>query len=257
MNKFFRKLKKHWITVWLVVAIIAVGTFITFASYTGIYSVKRVVSTTASAGVLFSSNSMQSYTGNDIPSRHITTSQASGNYSYNLTVCDFAQSDPLTRYKSDSGIPYNLTAQLYVKVNGNYYPVNDTTNVSPEIRTHAASRTFSIQYSSDGGTSVASDNNPISLSGGNEVSFSSQNIRPQVSGNAIPNGTNKYTIKVNGRSYTDKNGKPVYWSAKNGVVDLTGIQIDPKTTIKRVMVVTGERQAYLEGRNETTNIIRA
>lgn len=194
MNKFFRKLKKHWITVWLVVAIIAVGTFITFASYTGIYSMKRVVSTTASAGVLFSSNSMQSYTGDDIPSRHITTSQASGNYSYNLTVCDFAQSDPLTRYKSDSGIPYNLTAQLYVKVNGNYYPVNDKTNVSPEIRTHAESRTFSIQYSSDGGTNVAADNNPISLSGGNEVSFSSQNIRPQISGNAIPNGTNKYAI---------------------------------------------------------------
>ena len=68
-------------------------------------------------------------------------------------------------------------------------------------------------------------------------------------------GTNKVTIKINGKSYT-KNGKPVYWSVKNGNVDLTGIQVDPKTIIKRILLVTGERQAYLEGRAETTNITR-
>ena len=68
-------------------------------------------------------------------------------------------------------------------------------------------------------------------------------------------GTNKVTIKINGKGYT-KNGKAVYWSVKNGKIDLSGIQIDPKTTIKRVLVVTGERQAYLEGRAETSNIIR-
>ena len=68
-------------------------------------------------------------------------------------------------------------------------------------------------------------------------------------------GTNKVTIKINGKSYT-KNNKPVYWSVKNGNVDLTGIQVNPKTTIKRVLLVTGERQAYLEGRSETTNILR-
>ena len=68
-------------------------------------------------------------------------------------------------------------------------------------------------------------------------------------------GTNKVTIKINGKSYT-RNGKAVYWSVKNGNVDLTGIQVDPKTTIKRVLLVTGERQAYLEGRAETTTILR-
>lgn len=71
-------------------------------------------------------------------------------------------------------------------------------------------------------------------------------------------GTNKVTIKINGKSYIDpKNGKPKYWSVKNGEVNLNGITVDPKTTIKRVMIVTGERQAYLEGRTETTKIIRA
>ena len=70
-------------------------------------------------------------------------------------------------------------------------------------------------------------------------------------------GTNKVTIKINGKNYVDlKNGKAKYWSVKNGIVDLTGITVDSKTTIKRVMLVTGERQAYTEGRAETTNIIR-
>ena len=71
-------------------------------------------------------------------------------------------------------------------------------------------------------------------------------------------GTNKVTIKINGNSYIDsKNVKVKYWSVKNEVVDLTGIVVDPKTTIKRVMPVTGERQAYHEERAETTNIVRA
>ena len=63
-------------------------------------------------------------------------------------------------------------------------------------------------------------------------------------------GTNKVAIKINGKSHTDSKGKAVYWNVKNGEVNLSDIQIDPKTTIKRVMLVTGERQAYLEGRSE-------
>ena len=70
-------------------------------------------------------------------------------------------------------------------------------------------------------------------------------------------GTNKVTIKINGKNYVDsKTGKAKYWSVKDGKVNLKDIQVDPKTTIKRVMLVTGERQAYTEGRAETTKIIR-
>ncbi len=188
MKKFFKKLKKHWITVWFVVVVLTVGSFVSFASYTGIYSVKRVVSTTASAGVLFSSNSMQTYASADsIAARHLTTSQSSGNYTYNLTVCDFAQSDPLTRYVSENGLDYSMTAQLCVKINGNYYPVSDTTNVGNDIRADALTRDFSIQYVSDGGTDVSTENQVLSLSGGSEVSYTGT-ITPS------GNGTNKYTI---------------------------------------------------------------
>ncbi len=203
MKNLFKKLKKHWITVWLVAAVLAVSVFVVIASYTGIYSVKRVVSTKASAGVLFSSNSMQSYSGSVIPSRHITTSQSTGSYTYNLTVCDFAQSDPLTRYVSESGLSYDLTAQLCVKINGSFYPVNDTANVSDAVRNDAKDKDYSIQFVSDGGTNVASDNEVKKLSQGNEVSFPSQVIKPQVTGNSIPNGTNKYAITFDGYELGD------------------------------------------------------
>ena len=194
MKKVFKKLKKHWITVWLVAAVLAVGAFVAFASYTGIYSVKRVVSMKPSAGVLFSSNSMQTYaTTSSIAARHLTTSQSSGKYTYNLTVCDFAQSDPLTRYVSDTGLGYTLTAQLCVKINNVYYPVNDT-NVDNEIKTDALSRDFSIQFVSNGGTDVSSGEEVHSLSDGNVVTYSSQVISPQQTGRVLPNGTNKYAI---------------------------------------------------------------
>ena len=68
-------------------------------------------------------------------------------------------------------------------------------------------------------------------------------------------GTNKVTVKINGKTYIDpKNGKPKYWNVKNGDVNLS-IQSDPSRIIERVMLVTEERQAYLEGRAETTFII--
>ena len=70
-------------------------------------------------------------------------------------------------------------------------------------------------------------------------------------------GTNKVTIKINGKNYVDpKNGKAKYWTVKDGSISLKNIRVDPTITIKRVMLVTGERQAYLEGRAETSNIIR-
>ena len=100
--------------MWLVAAVLGVGIFVVIATYTGIYSVKRVVSMKQPAGVLFSSNSMQPSSDTSIPTRHLTTSQSSGKYVYNLTVCDFAQSDPLTRYVSENGLFYDLTAQLCV-----------------------------------------------------------------------------------------------------------------------------------------------
>ena len=68
-------------------------------------------------------------------------------------------------------------------------------------------------------------------------------------------GTNKVTIKINSKKYVDhKNGKAKYWTIKNRIVNLTGIQVDPKTTIKRVMLVTGENEQTLkDGQKQLTS----
>ena len=217
MKDFFKELKKHWITVWLVAAVLAVGAFVVFAAYTGIYSVKRVVSTTASSGMLFSSNSMETF-ATTIEPRHITTSQSSGSYTYNLTVNDFSQSDLMTRYVSANGLVYTLTAQLCVKLNGSYYPISDTEHVSDAIRTHAASIQFDIQYASDGGTDVSASNAKQSLSGGDVITYTHHVILPS------GNGTNKYAITFDEYELADVQEYDYYVKLKAEPLDSSSLE---------------------------------
>ena len=58
MKAFLRKMKKHWITLWLVTVSVILGAFATYAIYTEVSSIKRVVTTKASPKELFSSNCM-------------------------------------------------------------------------------------------------------------------------------------------------------------------------------------------------------
>ena len=66
-------------------------------------------------------------------------------------------------------------------------------------------------------------------------------------------GTNLICIKINGRTYQE-NGKTKYFNVTNGNIDLRGIKIASGTHVKSVMVVTGDRQAYLSARESTTDI---
>lgn len=62
MHDILKKMRKHWITVWLVVCVFAFASFGTYAAFTRINIVKRVVSTDAGAGARFSSDCMNSST---------------------------------------------------------------------------------------------------------------------------------------------------------------------------------------------------
>lgn len=57
---FLRKLRKNWITVWLVVAALSLTVIISYAAYTRVNVVKRVLSTGAGVGDRFSSDVMSS-----------------------------------------------------------------------------------------------------------------------------------------------------------------------------------------------------
>lgn len=60
VNKLTKALKKHWITLWLVVAALSLAIVATFAIYTRITIAKRVISTQAGVNSLFSSDHMNS-----------------------------------------------------------------------------------------------------------------------------------------------------------------------------------------------------
>lgn len=60
MKKIMKAIRKNWIRLWLIaVIILSVGVLATYAAYTEVQSVKRVVSTWKTSDVLFSSNNMK------------------------------------------------------------------------------------------------------------------------------------------------------------------------------------------------------
>ena len=111
-SKIFKKLKKHWITIWLAVAVSALAVIVGYAAYTRVSTTKRVVSTQAGADVLFSSNYMMlaRKTTNEVadPQNYSSTDPM-----YIMNVCNFAQGNRRTWYNKT--ITYSLTAQLVDK----------------------------------------------------------------------------------------------------------------------------------------------
>lgn len=120
LKKTAKKIGKSWITLWLIISVAVLSAVIGYATYTGVNTVKRVVSTKAGGGLLFSSNYMTTGT---------LTSIEYGNYSdfcdpdtgvplatnpeYILTVCNYSQGDKATWYTS-SDIQYTIKAELFL-----------------------------------------------------------------------------------------------------------------------------------------------
>lgn len=101
------KLKKHILPVWICVGCLVFAAITASAAYTRVSYVKRVVSTSAGAGELFSSNYLQ--TGNAII-RNVTFSSISDNPVVNVTVCNYSQTNNAEVNSDD--INYNIKAEL-------------------------------------------------------------------------------------------------------------------------------------------------
>lgn len=109
MNKILKTLRKHWTRVWLIaVLLMSGGIYVTYAVYTEVSSVKRVVSTQAAPVEMFSSNCMRP----DISSRRLSSAE------YSVTVCNFDQDKP-TIY-NPATISYTLRAELQIKQGDDY-----------------------------------------------------------------------------------------------------------------------------------------
>ena len=145
---FIDRLKKHWTLVWLICVVLMSVSFISFGAYTGLKSVKRVVTTkkAASSLELFSSNCMKK----EQISKMITSNQ------YSVSVCNYDQSDPLTVNSSD--INYTFTVGLAVRVGDDYKLMSELQTENPSLYNEKlallAGKTYSVQQTENDGSSV-------------------------------------------------------------------------------------------------------
>jgi hypothetical protein len=109
----------------LILALLVSGSF---AAYTSLNTVKRVVSTMAGSGTMFSSNymSLWEYSATGYGTKTFAYNETEGAPSFTVTVCNYAQDSP--KYVNSSDITYTLTATL-VDREGNAY---DTSKLTAE-----------------------------------------------------------------------------------------------------------------------------
>ena len=165
--KRFEKLKKtakragiSWVTVWMIVAALILTGLVGYASYTGVTMVKRVISTKAGAGLLFSSNYMTTGTLTSIEYGNYSDyldgegNPLSTNPTYTMNVCNYSQGDKATWYTS-SNISYTVTAELLLNER---YTAEEAEALGDESfegqykkpsETDIGTKQFGIKYSTD------------------------------------------------------------------------------------------------------------
>lgn len=164
MKKIMKKFSITWITVWLIIIAVAFSAFIGYATYTGITSLKRVASTRAGAGILFSSNYMKSGENPQTSIEYRDYSEFTNNAGepleanpeYNMVVCNYSQGDKATWYTAND-IKYSITAKLLLNEKYTSADIEGENGVDPslvgEYKTPTAadigSLKFGIKYSSD------------------------------------------------------------------------------------------------------------
>lgn len=180
--KRFEKLKKtakragiSWVTVWMIVAALILTGLVGYASYTGVTMVKRVISTKAGAGLLFSSNYMTTGTLTSIEYGNYSDyldgegNPLSTNPTYTMNVCNYSQGDKATWYTS-SNISYTVTAELLMNERYTSEEAEALEDASLEGQykkpsaTDIGTKQFGIKYSSDASYQYfSSDNLKINL----------------------------------------------------------------------------------------------
>lgn len=143
-----KKIKKHWLTFWMISALLTfslVGAYVAYSAYMGNSELKRLVSTKSISDVVFSSNVMKSPPA----AKNIHVTVTSDEYEYPVTVCNFEQMSPANYAKEQ--IVYTLTAELVKLVGDEYIPVTEVLlredGITPKI--------FKIKKTGDNNTSVS------------------------------------------------------------------------------------------------------
>ncbi|WP_303789184.1 hypothetical protein [Ruminococcus flavefaciens] len=156
--KLLKKIQKHWITFWMITAILIFSVFsgiYIYAAYMGNSNMKRSISTRSISDIVFSSNVMKA----PAQARNLHESNSAAEYEYPVTVCNFEQMSPATHAKEI--INYELTAELvrydgtaYVPVTSTVYREDGTTPKVFKIRQTADNNTLlsGAEYDLNSGT---------------------------------------------------------------------------------------------------------
>lgn len=195
MEAVLKKLKKHWTLIWLLFAVSAATAFLSYGAYTGLKTVKRVVTTQASAGELFSSNCMMV----NVNYKQINTTQ------YTVSVCNYEQKNPNLYNASD--ISYSLTAEIKVFYDGTYKTMSELAEAlngteTPEYQafvTKIGNRTYSVVKVDDDEDGALS-NVPIALNADNgyRYSFSTETLKKNRS------SADRFQVTFDNREFDNK-----------------------------------------------------
>ena len=215
MKKIMKKFKITWITAWLVIIAIALSAFIIYATYTGITSLKRVVSTRAGAGILFSSNYMRSGSNPQTSLEYRDYSEftnAQGepletkNPEYDMVVCNYSQGDKATWYTAND-IKYSVTAELLLNekhTNGEYK--TPTADDLGDLK-------FGIKYSTDSDYTYFSGSQltiPLPVTGNytlNKSEASSNKFSLLFDKSELKNNAPRFWIKVTATPISSSGGE--------------------------------------------------
>jgi len=126
MKNVLHTLKKHWITVWLAIAVVGAVSFFSYAEYIEDSNrAKRVIANTSGAGELFSSDYLVVGSGVD----RIIPFDDSEEYVIPVRIWNYDSANPTFFYNSKD-ITYTLKAQLVKKEGASYVPITSNTALS-------------------------------------------------------------------------------------------------------------------------------
>lgn len=193
MRKIPEILKKHWTRVWLIgVLLLSAGIFAAHSAYTGLYSIKRVVSTQDSPGELFSSNCMRT---DDFSRRRLTSAE------YIVTICNFDQNRPTAYNPSD--IEYMFHAELQVKVDDKYLNISELENDELKEKYTEKAKNYFVSKTED------DDNGAVSVP--TEQYFTSENnFKVDFSADKLTSGKasiDKYKVKIDNSDLESANAE--------------------------------------------------
>ncbi len=135
LNKFKKFMKAHWITVWLVVTVLAFTTIVSAEYISNRNRVRRVVANVANEGQQFSSNYLA--TGTTEIKKASFNAGEGGYCIIPVTIWNHSVTNPTKAYQG--ALPYKLEAWLVSDVNGTLIGEN------ADILT-----TYPVAYSKDG-----------------------------------------------------------------------------------------------------------